>query len=374
MLKHGKTCEAIFEACRRSLKTLRQMNHHGVAIEHYCFDRAGLEGHERLWRQWHAEYSASLVDVSRDVPLEVLKLTEFVLATACSAHDAQSAFRWGMRKYLLHKELLRDSYVSVEALRNSMDILIRYLGEWIALRLSFASPMTFEETERWRNLWQVLDVELETVEVLSEHLQLRFHEGRLLVSQECSSRPDLIGVVSSCLLSVWKFVRFTESRFLTAGSSSRTVVAALLLGIEDLVKFIATETSAPKLYLNGFFRLQGDRNTFMAEAALISRVTDGVLADLLEGSRVARRHDDLWQTLSEDLKWLIDLPFFAWQPVSSVGDATSRTAPRELYPGGHTLRLLRPPRPEACRRATMVIGTWGHHVGSRGYRSGGQAL
>lgn len=33
----------------------------------------------------------------------------------------------------------------------------------------------------------------------------------------------------------------------------------------------------------------------------MSRVTDGVLADVLDGSRKSLRHDQLWQLLSEDM-------------------------------------------------------------------------
>jgi hypothetical protein len=311
-LCYGKGADAIFQSCLQNWKSLRQLGHSGISIEHYCYDRCGIDAHERLWRQWHAMKACSFDHLATNVPVEILRLTEFILVTPCAAHDAQSAFRWGMRDSLTDKDLLRDVYVSIESLRNSMDLLVRHIGEWSSLRLSFAEPHSFQESEQWRVLWQALDVELETVELLSDTLQLRFLGGRLYVSSSCSGRPDLTDLVMSTLLSVWKFVRFTESRFLTTGSSSRTMIAALLLGLEDMVQFIVNETNSSKFYLNGFSRLVGDRKTFMAQAAFISRVTDGVLAELLEDARVARRHDELWQTLSEDLKWLIELPSFVW--------------------------------------------------------------
>ena len=48
-LAHGKTCIAIFEACRKDWKSLRQLGHRGLVIEHYGYDRLGIEATERLW-------------------------------------------------------------------------------------------------------------------------------------------------------------------------------------------------------------------------------------------------------------------------------------------------------------------------------------
>ena len=61
-LDHGKSCPAQLEACRKDWKSLRQHGHAGPAIEHYCFDRFGISGHERLWRQWHAMVAGSFQD------------------------------------------------------------------------------------------------------------------------------------------------------------------------------------------------------------------------------------------------------------------------------------------------------------------------
>ena len=45
---------------------------------------------------------------------------------------------------------------------------------------------------------------------------------------------DLVETVASVLLSVWRFEKFTESRWLTAGSSTRVLVRAVLIGLDSL--------------------------------------------------------------------------------------------------------------------------------------------
>ena len=66
---------------------------------------------------------------------EELALTHFVLATPCACHDAQNSFRWAMGERATDRELLRDVYVSIESLRQSMDLVQAHLPEWVALRL-----------------------------------------------------------------------------------------------------------------------------------------------------------------------------------------------------------------------------------------------
>lgn len=62
---------------------------------------------------------------------------------------------------------------------------------------------------------------------------------------------DLVSGIESCLMKMWQFRKFTESRWLTVGSSSRVLVAALLTGLDDLVAAISrdppcTQYSPPK--------------------------------------------------------------------------------------------------------------------------------
>ena len=43
---------------------------------------------------------------------------------------------------------------------------------------------------------------------------------------------DLVETVTSVLLAVWRFEKFTESRWLTVGSSTRVLVRGVLLGLD----------------------------------------------------------------------------------------------------------------------------------------------
>ena len=257
VLSNGKSARAIFEACKKHWRSLREMGHAGCAVEHYCYDRCGLTAHERFWRQWHAETSRSLDALCEHATPEVLRLTEFVVFTACAAHDAQSSFRWAMHRWISDKDLLRDVYVCIESLRRSVDLMRSHLAEWVAARISFVEELGADAIDHRRSLWQALDVEMETADALAETLQLRFEGGRLCVSASASGRADLVDLVVTALSSAWAFRRWCESRFLTAGAQARTMVAAMLMGIEDFVAFILADEHASKFYISGFTRLRG---------------------------------------------------------------------------------------------------------------------
>ena len=157
-----------------------------------------------------------------------------------------------------------------------------HFSEWIGLRLSFAPKASFEILEQRRLLSQSLDVEFETVEAIAETLQLEFRDGRIWVAEDTSSRPYLAESVSTACMSVWRFVKLRESRFLTVGASARTMIVAFLTGLEFLVQVIRDNESASKFFINGFTRLSGDCEVFLAQCAFVSRVADGVLAELME--------------------------------------------------------------------------------------------
>ena len=361
-LCHGKTAHAIFQACKKDWRSLRQLGHQGCSIEHSCFDRCGFTAHERIWRQWH-KMSAHLFDhlseaifilflfvtyscccnmfnnnaksIHEDLPVEVFLLTEFIVFTACPAHDAHNALRWALHFQADEGDLLRDAYICIESLGNSMGLITECLPEWVATRLSFVEPLCVAGLDNRRTFLDALGVESETAQMLTETLELRFVDGRLCVSKQCETLPDLVDLVTCCLMSLWKFVRFTSSRFLSVGTASRTVVAALFTGLENIVAIITKEEKGSLYYLNGFRRLNASRKLLMVKCAIVSRVAEGVLVDILEDSRVAQRYCSLWQTLSEEMLLVAQLGEFVWEELGVIASVPAHALTSDCIAAAH---------------------------------------
>ena len=310
ILQYGKACQAILALSYKHWRTLRSLGHFGCSIEHYVFDRAGYSKMVRLVRQWHADFEYS--GLPEDLTEEMARVTEFVIVTPCALHDAQNAFKWGFMSECADRQMMRDIYVAIESLRKSADLLSKHLAMWVSKRLRMVPPRGLAWVESQRVLYNALSVDWETVELLAETLELEFRDGELLVSNGADVDGDLVECVCATLKSAWKFVKFTESRWLTVGTSARTIVVAMLTGVQNLVTFILKETNSSFFFLKGFLRLSEDRLQFLVQASLASRVAEGVQAELLEDSRVALIYKKLWAAATEELKWIIDLDTSVW--------------------------------------------------------------
>ena len=68
-----------------------------------------------------------------------------------------------------------------------------------------------------------------------------------------------------------------------SGDSAGTMVAAMLIGFEDLVVLTRADTAASLFYLNGFTRFTGDRTAFLGQASMIGRIAEIALHEIMDG-------------------------------------------------------------------------------------------
>ena len=304
-MTHGKKALAEFEIVKLGGISLRAAGHTGEVVEHYAWDRAKFTALARLAKAWHnAEVFARTTTVTSDM----LSLTQFVVCTPCALHDVNKAQQWAMLAEFSDKDLLRDCFVVVAALRNSIDLITTHIGMWISSRLQFVEPLCSDEIQDFVIMWVALGLDGELADLLAGTLQLRFEAGLLKVSSDCGSMHDLVSVVQSTLLAAWKIERFTESRWQTVGSSSRGVVAGCMTGLPGLIDYILTETKSSTYFLGGWRRLVGDRLSFMVCCSLVSRISDSLLVALMEDGRVVRNITQLKEIVHEDVAWLVNLP------------------------------------------------------------------
>ena len=155
------------------------------------------------------------------------------------------------------------------------------------------------------------------------------------MSNDADGNGDIVGTICATLTSVFRFVKFTTSRWLTVGTSARTVIASLLLGVEDLARFIEHDTKSSLFYIKGFSRLTDTRKQFLAQAAMISRVSEGFQAVLMDDSRVAVIYDDLWAAATDEVKWLISVSDSVWSAMGGICKWTGDFLKDKCIMGGH---------------------------------------
>ena len=335
-LTHGKTADAQITASRANWYTLRQLGHCGCAVEHYCWDRASIEALDRETRKWHLQ-QVPPTQLPAHISPDIAKQTEFAVVTACALHDSQNAFRWAMWNSFTDKELVRDIYIAIESLRRSADVLQSHLYEWIGEKVQVRDDRGDDWVQQRRALWLELGIDIETADLLAADLQLWWEADSqaLCVLRGAYADGDLWEAIASGLMSVWRFARFTESRWLTVGSSCRSLVAGILTGIESLVHFIYKNPRASKFYLNGFGRLRQSRKEFLVVASIVGRVAEAFQYELMKDSRVAKVYDTLWMAAAKEMKWVVDLSASTYALLGSLCGITGNVLADRCISGAH---------------------------------------
>ena len=156
-LTNGKGADQIFEATRSIWRSLRQHGHKGGAVQHYCFDRCGFEKLARRTHQWHGLLESKWAQGDEHLEM-LLPLLEWVVVSACSCHDIHNSFKWGMPHYFGDTDLVRDCFIGVAAVRNSFDIVLACIGQWVAESLTPSIPFDGSERYQWRQVWTALQL------------------------------------------------------------------------------------------------------------------------------------------------------------------------------------------------------------------------
>ena len=314
-MTHGKTAAAEWAIMQHNNKSLRDMGHTGPAVEHYAWDRAKFGA---LARMAKAHHNKEQFEASEGVSAWELKKTQFVVCTPCACHDTNKAQEWGMLAEFKDRELLRDVFVSIASLRNSWQAITSHLAGWIAKCIVYKPPLSNRNIEQLRILYDAVGVDPDVSDTLANVLQLRFKDGQLHVSAACSDMEgvDVVGTVHAALLACWKIQRFTESRWHTVGTSARGVVIGLLTGLSGLVDFILAQKEGKTPFLHGWYRLKEDRLTFLICCAMVSRISDSIMADLLADGRVLRNIASMQEGLAEEMEWLATVPSFVFEMLS----------------------------------------------------------
>ena len=313
-LTAGKSTWCLYSAAVDFFPLLRECGCTSITISHYAFDRAVYSGLGRKLIQRHMRYHADLRSTEPEAA-ELLDLLDWQVSTPCCHHDVHNALRWSLARHIDGADGIHDLHIAIESLRNSFDLLHGNLKSFIGQALeTTAEPFDAEAVSRF---WTLLGVAPDIVDLLAE-LNLHWSGGRLYVSAASMEHPDAIERISTAILHIFRFRKFTTGRWLTVGESCRTLTAALCVGLAGLVDLIRKSPKTSEFYIHGFGRLAGQARKYCVIAGVSSHIADAFLAQLLEDDRLATRGAELQQVLADELAWLAGVEPFAWARLASL--------------------------------------------------------
>ena len=317
-MTRGKKLPAQFSCCLRHWQSLRMLGHTGICVQHYCFDRGVHQGLVRLFRKKHGQLAAEASNhaVPDGAPLYDPALLEWIVDTPCANHDIHNAFKWSVMQCMSDAQLMTDTFIAIESLRNAYSHIQSVLSEWLLTAVKFVPPQIDRQAAD-AALWTALGVEPNELHTFLD-LALRWDGTHLEVSNVHADSPDVWQRLVNVLLYVHKFKKFSTSRWCSVGQSCRTIVAALLLGLDDLASFVIKHPLKHNSYINGYKRLQGRAKHFCCLAALAAYPCDYLLGELLEDDRIVKNMTQLKEGVADEVKWLHSLPADVYETLGKL--------------------------------------------------------
>ena len=211
--------------------------------------RAIFSAVERLMRQLH------LLTQQRKGPFEgeFEEFLDWVVSTPCANHDAQNSLQWSLKGFLEDsKQGLKDFFIVVESLRNAYDLLLTHLDTWLRLNTKFEdAPFDEEVVREW---WTAMGFEGESLENLVS-LNPVWRDGALWINIAWAEDLELWERLSAAMLLIFHFRKFTESRWTTVGKVCKSIIAALSVGLAELVAYIREDPKSSEYHIHGFDNL-----------------------------------------------------------------------------------------------------------------------
>jgi hypothetical protein len=244
--------------------------------------------------------------------------------------------------YVKDPACIRSSYICVESLRNGFSLLVEHAPTWVRANIAFEDWEFDAISELWGLL--VSDDELKAMLI---DLQLRFSEGRIKIARKFLFSDDVTNLVVTCLLKLWQFKSFAESRWCTLGPVARTVTACSVLGLSAYVQFVLSTPGVSKYYLSGFpLHFTGKVRHLFGIVAISGHVPDAVLKLLLKDDRVPMQLEAIENLVQEKLDLVNSVSPGVWEVLGEAAGMDARTLCHEtvaasLASTGHIQESLR---------------------------------
>lgn len=320
VMSEGKKTGAEYAIGASFMQDPRALGHRGIQIIHMAWDRAHFGSISTIWRQ---HWTRSLLRGSpamADMEADDAYLMQWVICTPCALHDAHNSIKWGNYGRFTDKKFMRDVFIAIASLGNCSRQLLDYVPQWLPTVLRVVDAEECPSAEELSELWSALVRNQAAVQTI---VMLRLHwvdkELRCCVPEEGNiDEHSIPALVAHVLHQVWSFRKFTSSRWGSIGPSTRAMVAAMLTGVEHLVRTNLDDDDQSAYLLSGFNRMNAEVKEFVCTTAIYSFPSEFLVRNLLEDGRVSLHLEKLKEGVQEQWDYLSSLSDSTWETLASV--------------------------------------------------------
>jgi len=248
-----KTAFNLYTAQVQFTPKLRTKGHTGFVVNHTGMDRgAGFDKQTRLVHmRTLVYYTAGEMEEDKR---ESLCRKEWDLVTSCTIHNANNGVKWGMEPHFDNRKAdLKAIHIAFASVRQSADLVTAWTPELVERKLDVIDDKLYSD-DAALTMWRAMGV-TEKVAMEVTGIGLFATGSRLHVNPTLLAFPDWKQWLVARLMTIFSFSMFTESRFLSLGTCSRGMIAALAAGLGLLVEILVGEPTVHKHFIRGFRRL-----------------------------------------------------------------------------------------------------------------------
>lgn len=229
-------------------------------------------------------------------------LLDWIIDTGCSAHDIHNGSRWSLYFLVVSPNLLKDLHIIIQSLRQSFDLILRFIRPFLDKHLGFRSERS--DAQEAHRFWLCLVVGSDVGDLLIE-LDVLVQGNTIYVHEPHRQSPKLMEQLTSCLLYIFKWEQYTESRWLTITSSPRSLCASMAVGIHLLVGMVMGDDSLSKYYIGGFARMTPEIAHYVTVASIAGWPCEALMAEVLTDDRLLRRSESLANVFFDEVRFVV---------------------------------------------------------------------
>lgn len=322
-LTEGKGSWNVWSAASEALGTLRSLGHSGIAVTVYLQDGALHESTFTKFRGKHMAWYDHDLGADRGDG-RFLQLSDWVIGVQCTAHACSNALRWGLMSHF-EKHQVEDAHIVVQSLINSSMGLHDRLDLFVQRHMSFVD-FRDDDLEEVAVFWEFLGVTDVQMLALLVEVNPQWNGTSLQVRAHLRDDPACWEKVTACLAHCWRWVPWSDTRWVRAGRSAKYYLRSLVTGIEGHVKLCLSDPVMSNYHLQGHNRCTVDIKLFFGVCSVCSVPAEQVLLELLQDDRLLRRAPQIRDALRDAMARITSLPESVWVRLANiVGDGVTKS-------------------------------------------------
>ena len=343
-----------------------RLSHEGIIISACVLDRAIVEPFGRLIKQRRNAFYDEHTNLYSTESARVLdSMQDICVAIGCCAHDMSNALRWGLSRYA-KDGALKDVFLFCEMLRDAFKYIHVIMISWLPLQIAFDRIDIDDELEAF--VWRSVGVDADYIDEMVKVAPL-WRNGSLHCRKSLELCDDAVGLVAHMFSYIMRFRKFTETRWLTIGTSSRAVLRASVVGLRNLLQHASDDKNVSQYHIHHHRRFNHDVGLYIASAALASFPAETFLAAIIRDDRLAKNIDALEREFLDELELLERMPLWSW---ARIADSFENMTAHDLRSA--TLHISHVTAAYVYRKSFKPAKTWPWRLARGDIRQNPEAL